>query len=221
VKKKTIQPLIGKGGKYRSIFKKIIYSTGKISDPVGQEELLRNWLANPDVPGVIASYEKLALFIIENEGYHFKKPYNYPDLYEKKNGWHGILSKIKDEIGTEEWSMTYAGRAAKILDYCQDLRSHMEGGNITKTAHYAMLLQQEVDHLIFMPADLPANIGQGQRLSGGKTKYSDEDKIKWLTRFRELRQKNSRMSVSSAAKNIARKTGHGYESIRTYISKNK
>ena len=159
MKKKTIQPRIGKGGKYLSIFKTILYSTGKISDPVGQEKLLREWTANPDVPGLSASYEKLALFIIENEGHHFKKPYDYLDMYEKENGFHGIVGKIKAEIGTEYWNMTYAGRAAEILDSCQDLRSYMEGGNITKIAHYAMLLQMKVGHLIIMPLDLPANIG--------------------------------------------------------------
>jgi len=190
VKKKTIQPRIGKDGKYLSIFKTILYSTGKISDPVEMEKFLREWTANPDVPGVIASYEKLALFIIENEGHHFKKPYNYSDWYEHDNGEYQLTGKIKAEIGTEGWGMTGAGRAAKILEHCQDLRSSMEGRNVEKTAHHAMLLQKGVDHLIFMPADLPANIGQGQRLTGSQGKYSDEDKEEWLTRFRELRQKN-------------------------------
>ncbi len=176
MKKKTIQPRIGKDRKYLSIFKEEVRSWSSAGPDDFQKDLHAHFdLTHPNLQKIIASYEKLALFIIENEGHYIKKPYKFRDKYEIKNGFHEIVEKIKTEIETEDWSMTYAGRAAKILEYCHQLRSSMEGGNIGNTARFAMLLQKKIDFLSFMSADLPANIGQRQRLIGSQGKYSYED----------------------------------------------
>ncbi len=164
MKKKTIQPRIGKDGKHPSIFKKEKRSTGKISDPAEMEEFFRELAANPTrgLLETINGYEEHALAIIEKYGHHFNKPYNFFDVYKHDRGEYLLTAKVKAEIGGDAWDMTPAGRAAQILKHCQHLKSSMEGGNIENTAHHAMLLQQEVDHLKFKQWDLPAR--EGERL---------------------------------------------------------
>jgi len=164
MKIKTIQPRIGKGGKHLSIFKKEMRSSGKISDPAKMEDFFKEFVANP-TPSLLETinrYEEHALAIIEKHGYQFNKPYSFFDVYKHDRGEYLLTAKVKAEIGTDDWSMTYPGRAAQILSHCQQLRSSMEGGNLENTAHHAMLLQQEVDHLNFMQWDLPAR--EGERL---------------------------------------------------------
>ena len=106
---------------YPSIFKKVIRSIKSTSDPVEIEKALREMTAGPSILETFATYEDYALSIIEKHGYQFNKPYNYFDAYKHDRGEQLLTAKIKADIGTEDWNMTYAGRAAEILNHCQHL----------------------------------------------------------------------------------------------------
>ena len=185
--KKTIQPRIGTDGKYSSIFKKEVRSWAS-SDPDEFESGMREHFdrTRANVKETIAIYEEHALAIIERQGHKFNKPYNYFDVYKHDLGEYLITDKIKAEIGTEDWHMTYAGRAAEILNQCQQLKSSIEGGNLENTAHHAMLLQREIEHLHFKQWDLPARIGEGVQLKMSKAAENSADTRREVNSSRNL-----------------------------------
>jgi len=187
MKKKTIQPQIGADGKYPSVFKKEMRSWAS-SGPDEFESGMREHFdrTRPNVKETIAIYEEQALAIIERQGHKFNKPYNYFDVYKHDLGEYLITDKIKAEIGTEDWHMTYSGRAAEILNQCQQLKSSIEGGNLENTARHAMLLQREIEHLNFKQWDLSARIGEGVQLKMSKAAEKGADTKRKINSSRNL-----------------------------------
>ena len=92
----------------------------------------------------------------------------------------------------------------------------MEGKKIENTAHHAMLLQQEVDHLNFMQWEYPARVGEKQ-LVAKNVAYTAKDKASWQARFNQLMEETPGISKRKAAEIIQSEAGHDSESIRKYI----
>ena len=179
-----------------------------VSDPKKMESWFQRYFEEikPRVEDRIESCEKSSLAIIKDHGYEIRKPYNYFDRYVVDGDRHTyidckqyntaeklakatnynpvcVLTKAIERIEDDPiWTKKAIGIATKILDHCQQLRSSMLGDKKENTAHNAMLLQQEVDHLKFIPWAEVAKEGQrvieGRSYGGGKTAVLRKQKVK-------------------------------------------
>ena len=182
MKRETIQRRVGTDGKYGSLFKRIKRTWA--SKEYGAKNAIREFLSasRPTIAETIDQREKLALAIIEAEGYEIQRPYRFSaELIGK------IETQIRDEIllenphlekrrAKDEGSLTPLGRAAQILKDCHDLRQSLEAGNVEKTASNAMLLQNSVDELLFSEYELAAFVGTPIVGNRNAEKHTDEDK---------------------------------------------
>lgn len=212
ITKRIAQPSIGKGGKYKSLFVKIVRSFSS-STAEGMENGSREQLKPRDnsTSKTITDYEGYALEVIASGGFHYNEPYNYFDGYEMDGNEYKyktaseladtsknmdsalLIGALKIILNDPDWDMTKVGRAAQILHHCEMLRLSIREANIENVAHHAMLLQQEIDYLGFMPHQLPARMGEKLITNGKNTGSTNKGKENRFTAYvRFLIQKTKR-----------------------------
>lgn len=240
MKTKVIQRSLGRDGKYRGVLQKEKRSFGSESSPSEMQSWFQNYFeSNPKISGTIDSCEKSALKIIGDHGFDFREPYSFDDAYViDQEGYYyfdcsgytakelaeatdskpiallcSVIEKVTDD---STWELQAIGRAANILIHCHHLRLSMDEADIENTAHNAMLLQQEIDHLKFMQWEYPARVGEKQ-LAAKNVAYTREVKDSWVVRYNQLTKESPSLSKRQAAMQIESETGHDAESIRKYI----
>jgi len=186
MKKETIQPRIGKDGKYLSIFimeKWFLESSDKPEDiQEGLKEMAERTAFVPEE--VIAECQKFFIQVIEDHGIEIKKPYNFRDFYQLNNNSEGdITFLVKQDLGMEAWELEHLGMAAKILERCYILRGAIDEKNISQIVRWAMLLQVTIDRYNFKQWELPARVGIGRILSGKDVGLSNLGKETPFTQY--------------------------------------